>query len=187
MACIAVLGWGSLVWKPDGLPIQQQWFNDGPLVRVDFLRQSGGDRITLVLDSQSQPVRSLWAIMDSMSLDDAKCALKKREGCNCVDIHASNQQCVIRDMILDLDSWAKAHSVEHVIWTGLPPKFRCEKHLRPDVNQVIQHLHGLRGTERDDAEEYIRRAPRQIDTEYRRAIEAEFGWTYIGNDEGVRS
>ncbi|MPY73090.1 MAG: hypothetical protein GEU87_02415 [Alphaproteobacteria bacterium] len=140
-----------------------------------------------MLDSQARPVRSLWAIMDNMSLDDAKCALKEREGCQKINaIHSSDQESAKRDKILDLDAWAEAHSVEHVIWTGLPPKFD-NQNSRPDVNQVIRHLHGLRGAKRDNAERYIRRAPRQIDTEYRRAIEAEFGWTYFGNDEGVRS
>ena len=77
MALIACLGWGSLVWDPRELPIQRQWFADGPFVKVEFTRQSSDGRITLVLDSNSPPVRGLWAVMDDVDVNGAKEYLRK--------------------------------------------------------------------------------------------------------------
>lgn len=47
---IVCLGWGSLVWRPESLKIQRQWFNDGPLLPIEFTRQSRDGRLTLVIN-----------------------------------------------------------------------------------------------------------------------------------------
>ena len=181
---IACLGWGSLIWDPRELPIQRMWFKDGPLIRVEFVRQSNNNRITLVLHKGAKPVRSLWAPMTVDDLDVAKKKLADREGISAKhvkrDIKSWPQDYADREQecILDLDAWATSRSIDEVVWTALSPKFNgCQV---PDSKQVIQHLTGLRGCERDHAEEYVRLAPRQIDTEYRRHIEAELGWSPCG-------
>jgi hypothetical protein len=176
---IAVLGWGSLVWDPRTLPIRRRWFADGPLVRVEFLRESGGRRITLVLDSEVPAVRSLWAIMDTIKLDDARKQLQEREGCGRVDDIGYWQPVggAVPSSILDLAKWAECRSIDAVVWTALGAKFHGKDGLRPTADEVIGHLGGLVGTERDEAERYVRRAPPQIDTPYRRRIEAQLQWT----------
>jgi hypothetical protein len=76
----------------------------------------------------------------------------------------------------ELDKWAEAHGLEAVIWTALGHKFRG-KEVAPTVEQVIEHLRSLSGKKLENTRRYIERAPRQIDTEYRRRIEAALGWT----------
>jgi hypothetical protein len=67
-----------------------------------------------------------------------------------------------------------------VVWTALPPKFNDQSGRIPTVDEVISFLQNLPQERQKNAEEYIRKTPRQIDTKYRRRIEAELNWTPIG-------
>ncbi|ESY92813.1 hypothetical protein X741_18515 [Mesorhizobium sp. LNHC229A00] len=175
---IACLGWGSLIWDPRELPIQRRWFDDGPFVKVEFTRQSSDDRITLVITENAAPVRTLWAVMDTTDLTVAKEALRQREG-------KPQQQHIAHwttreaspSAIPHLAEWANAHGVQSAIWTALPSKYQREDRRVPTIDEVLVHLRELSGNSRENAERYIRLAPRQIDTAYRRRIEGEFGWT----------
>ncbi len=184
MTIIACLGWGSLVWNPNGLPIQRTWFEDGPFVNVEFTRQSKDGRITLVIEPSATPVRSLWAVMDAKDIGTARKDLRMREG-----ILEKNEQCHIDswsagqpasqplpNCVIGLSDWAQARGVDHIVWTALPSKFNGNNQT-PSQQDVINYLNGLTGTKRDNAERYIRFAPKQIDTGYRRAIEAALHWT----------
>ncbi len=179
MALIACLGWGSLVWDPRELPIQRKWFQDGPFIPVEFVRQSSDGRITLVIKRGAIPVRSLWAVMDISDMELAREALRKREG-----IREKNRQIHIHtwsigddppSTIVGLDDWARARNLDGVVWTALPAKFDDEEKT-PKEDEVVEYLSKLTGTKRDLAERYVRLTPRQIDTVYRRRIEATLGW-----------
>lgn len=178
---IACLGWGSLIWDPRGLPIRRQWFEDGPFAPVEFTRKSSDGRITLVIDPGAVPVRLLWAQMVPTDLPDARQALADREG-----IERGGSSALIGSWreredapatIPDLPTWAKTHGLDAVVWTALGPKFDGEN-ASPSAEMVIQYLQSLKGTLREHAERYIRCTPRQIDTEYRRRIEAALGWSH---------
>jgi hypothetical protein len=49
---IAILGWGSLIWKPNGLPMSGDWKRGGPVLPIEFSRVSSDGRLTLVIDEQ---------------------------------------------------------------------------------------------------------------------------------------
>ncbi len=180
---IAVLGWGSLVWNPGALPIHRQWHLDGPFVRAEFLRQSQDGRLTLVLSDSAVPVRAMWAVFDDEDLPTAREALRRREdipSCNAQQhVHSWSVGDEEPPSVLELGAWAIATGVRSVAWTALPPKFGGEERA-PSLQEAIRYLDGLRGPARDLAEEYIRRAPRQVDTSFRRAFEAHFGWSCVG-------
>ena len=180
MTTIACLGWGSLVWDPRELPIHRTWHQDGPFVRVEFSRQSNDGRITLVLEKSASLVRSLWAVMDTPDVDVAREALRAREGINIKNLEAHIGKWSRGEdspaLTPDLPAWAAAHGIQHVIWTALPPKFSGAEQT-PTQDQVVKYLGGLSGAQRDNAERYIRFTPKQIDTAYRRSIEAALQWT----------
>ena len=185
---IVYLAWGSLVWDPRGLPIQRYWFNDGPFASVEFARQSTHGRITLVLDEEAQPVRLLWARTTLSDPEEAVEALREREG-----IPASGRKSRIGiwsggatapKNIPSLPAWAGAHGVEVTIWTALGPRYRKNDEIeytegRPPISWVLDYLQTLTGPKRDLAERYFRCAPRQVDTEYRRYVEATLGWSHL--------
>lgn len=179
---IACLGWGSLIWDPRELPIRRCWYEDGPLVRVEFARMSTCGRMTLVLDESAEPVRSLWALMTGNNVRDARKRLAKREGIPDRNVNKHTGHWPESDpfptCISSLDAWAASNGIAHVIWTALPPKFPGLGHAEcPSSTQVVRYLSGLDGPKRAAAEKYVRNAPAQIDTEYRRRIEADLGWT----------
>ena len=151
-------------------------------MRAEFLRESKDGRITLVLHKNNPvPVRALWAIMDVADYGSAIAVLGRREGIP----ESSRRRRIglwkdgddVPEEILDLPVWAKARSVDAVVWTALPPKFDGKIDNIVGAEVIVRCLSSMTGASRDLAERYIRYAPPQIDTPYRRAIEAALGWT----------
>ncbi len=179
---IACLAWGSLVWDPRGLPHLPPWKRDGPAARVEFARQSRDGRITLVLEARGDPVPLLWAEMPG-DLEPSLLALRDREGITPPDWRSSigcwRAGEAAPAAIPDLPAWAGLRGLGAVIWTALGPRYETrsmELLACPPLDWVLAHLDGLRGEARVRAETYVRRAPAQIDTPYRRAIAALLGW-----------
>ncbi|MEJ0086406.1 MAG: hypothetical protein WDO72_12020 [Pseudomonadota bacterium] len=177
MPLIACLGWGSLVWKPEKLRLKTAWLTDGPQVRVEFLRKSdakktANGRLTLVLHRSADPVPALWAVMDYPDIVSAIEGLRIREGTAAASI-ASWTKGRSPKNIVGLPAWARERRIDVVIWTALGPDLPRKR----TAKQVVKYLGGLTGEERQNAENYIRFAPPQIATSYRKKIETELGWT----------
>jgi hypothetical protein len=174
---IVCLGWGSLVWNSRELEIpQEKWNKDGPLLPVEFTRFSSDGRVTLIIDEEASDLNVLWADMTQKELQEATCVLSTREGTK----HNKIYKVAVGDSVdndkqkLKIVKWLKEKNRDAAIWTGLG--YGKDK-KRPTHEEVINHLRGLDCCDKRRAEEYIRKTPTQIDTPYRRKIEAVLGWT----------
>ena len=208
---IVCLGWGSLIWDIDGLPVEKlerglpvppwvlspeggdvgDWKPDGPEVRVEFVRQSGRDRdrLTLVLYDAAERHPCLWARMTVGTRDEAVRALTRREypkipkakidDWSKINIGRWSKGKAAPTLIPSLGVWATDRDIEHVIWTALGPKF-CGLPVAPTEDQAVSYLRRLSDKKKAaEAEKYVRRAPPQIDTAYRRRIIRCLGWTPV--------
>lgn len=77
---IACIGWGSLIWDPRELLIYGEWQNDGPFLPLEYMRKSKDGRLTLVITETAKPIKTLWILMATNSLETAIVSLLKREG-----------------------------------------------------------------------------------------------------------
>ena len=190
MAAIAVLGWGSLIWKPDGLAVRSKWHTDGPCLPVEFARKSSGMRVTLVLVPGYEHLsRAYWAVSAFGDIGTAAHNLMEREKCTSLKpIHvadaarwwsAGGGSGPRAEFGSEVSAWVAARDdVDAAIWTGLQPKVFKPKSTRvPLADQVVGFLRSLSPGYEGDAREYVQKAPASIDTPVRRAIEEELDWS----------
>lgn len=177
---IAFLGWGSLVWDQGELPTRGRWEIDGPLVKVEYVRQSSDQRLTLVLTHTAAPVPSLWTPFDGDGLEAARQALRARERIPQANVmrHVGTWSPGEQEpeLIDGLALWAQRVGAAAVVWTALPPKFNNEDGNEPTVEEALTYLRALPENSRVEAERYVCRTPPQIDTLYRRRFVADLGW-----------
>lgn len=183
---IACIGWGSLVWRPASLALRGGWNEGGPALPVEFARQSENKRITLVICPGRPRVPTRWAILDVPDIQSAKRALAVREweralknprwieeNIGCWERATGARHGMEAGAI---SAWASARPFAGVVWTNLPCKANGVSGVMPSEDDVISSLRALEGNERDLAEEYVRNAPHEVDTPYRRRIARDFGW-----------
>ena len=179
---IACLGWGSLTWNPDGLPVEGDWYTGGLHLPVEFNRVSSDGRLTLVITEGTPPVAVLWSYLSVSSLDDGIQALAKREGISRSGVGQSigvwsTAYSSRHAEAATIGEWAEQRDLTAVVWTALKPGFRESRGKPLTCRDALIYLRSLEGKGRARAEEYIRRAPVSVRTPYRTAIEHEFGWT----------
>jgi hypothetical protein len=188
MPLVACLGWGSLVWNPGDLPREGDWRTDGPMLPIEFARQStkgaSAGALTLVLvpgyESQAQ---SLWVPLRVKDAAAGREALGKRERIPEEDWGTAIAVWEAPDSnapIAGLADWARARGIGAVVWTALPPRFEGKSNRVPTADEAVAYLRQLSGEQKKNAEQYVRKAPGQIDTPYRRRFVTEFDWTANG-------
>lgn len=190
---IAVLGWGSLICNPKRESAElnladDKWYSDGPELPIEFARISKDRRLTLVLFPEARKVQVLWAMMAPDNLEEGINNLREVEGipASTTDrigfvnlLSEEHRSSVVADIADEIRRWAYMKKVDAVIWTDLPPKFEEITKVEFTEENVTSYLNNLPDGSREKAEEYIRKAPKQIRTKFRSVIEKTLGWVSV--------
>lgn len=180
---IAVIGWGSLVWNPETLLVSENWHNDGPSLPVEFARVSSLGRLTLVLYPTANYVQSLWNLSSYSTLPEALENLRRRErtpdisNIGFMEVQSGEHRCAaVPSLATEIKRWALSKGVDAVIWTDLSSNFSKKLHRDLDETNVIKYLKELPDNQKEEARNYIQKAPVQIETRFRAAIRRELRW-----------
>lgn len=179
---IACIGWGSLICDPRSLPISSSWNEDGPILPIEFARESSGGRITLVLTSSQEKITTLWALMSVIDVNDAKSKLAERE-----DIKDKNIKYSIGfwdaksgdshgNSSSEIKAWAIKKGLDGVVWTNLKYGFKASRNVMPEYSEILKHFKSLTNEERLVAEQYVRKTPSQVATVFRKRLKDDLGW-----------
>jgi hypothetical protein len=191
---IAILGWGSLINEPRGLPITGEWQKDGPMLWIEFSRISKrGARagcLTLVIDERSdEEVRTLYVVSARTDLAQAIADLQAREGTLPDDIgfcevtsgrfapNAFNRHPKSCERIR---AWAQTKGFSAVVWTALPRRFQDVVGIPFSPIAALRYVNDLPAPTKENALRYIHTAPEQTMTPFRRLLlerESDFEWT----------
>ncbi len=178
---IAILAWGSLIWDPRTIKYNKSvgWVPNGPKLPIEFARISGDGRLTLVIKEGCVEVQTYYGISLYSEIDEAVLDLALREGCPKKRIG-----CVVKSNKFDLNnsiqsaifSWLSINEFDAVIWTDLKSNFLDKLGFAFSETDALNYLKYLTLDKQIIAEEYIRKAPLEINTHLRQKIEDELKW-----------
>lgn len=178
---IAILGWGSLINEPRGLPIVGEWLPDGPKLWIEFSRISQrGARagcLTLVIDERCESeVTTLHVLSKRSDLPQAIADLQAREGTSADDIgfcevaagrFAPNALSRHPKSCERIRAWAQAKGFDAVIWAALARRFKDAVRIPFSPAAALNYLNGLPPPTKEKALAYIHNAPQQTMTPFR--------------------
>ncbi|MBY5452387.1 hypothetical protein HFO91_22495 [Rhizobium leguminosarum] len=178
---IAVLGWGSLIWKPEKLAVKLPFEPGGPPLPIEFSRISKDGRLTLVIDEQcGTPCPALYAVSTLEDLADARESLRVREGMThvngvgFVDLKSEEVSARARERhpgtVPGIADWGRRMDFDAVIWTALAPNFGEVTKRTYSTEEAIAYLDTLSAEKFTVAAEYIRKAPSPVETPVRTAF-----------------
>jgi hypothetical protein len=174
---IVFLGWGSLIWNSNGLSIKGDWQRGGPALPIEFSRISKDRRLTLVIDEvNGVDVITRYALSSRTDVKEAVEDLRIRE-CTSQDFigfldlterTTDSTRSLITKQIRD---WAMEAGIDAVIWTALTPNFEQKTGKQFSVDRAVTYLQGLSGADRENAFDYIRKAPEEVNTPLRKRFQ----------------
>lgn len=179
---IAILSWGSLIWKPQDLPLDGAWKQGGPLLPLEFSRVRTARPLTLVLDpvhGVNCPTQFAWSARTRLEqvIDD----IQQRENASPQEVgyvdleqNLSSIQAYPQQINVDraVRQWCQAQQVLTAVWTAIPPNFAEELGIEFSVEAALQYFEQLSQSEQDSVLEYIKNTPTEITTPFRRRVES---------------
>jgi hypothetical protein len=173
---VAILGWGSLIWDPQGIPTTGKWQCNGPKLPIEFSRISG-KRLTLVIDAAHGNVVSTRYIESASSdlghaIDDLKRREKTiRKHIGFIDLRhgtSSAQEFPEHQAASSIiDVWLKSSGFDAVVWTALPSNFQREQKETFTPEAAVRFLDSLSKSEQENAYRYVTNAPDEVRTPLR--------------------
>lgn len=164
---IAIIGWGSLLWKPENLSVIGEWNSNGPVLPLEFSRISSDGRATLVIDEEhGEKCASYWILSSNTDLVSAKENLRTREGTTNANIGSflKNEKlsgsCNIEQIIY---KWLLSkQDIDAVIWTSLESNWIEKRQNEFSLEDLNRYL----GENSDNQRmiDYFHKAPPQIST-----------------------
>lgn len=178
---IACIGWGSLVWNPKALHLAGPWQQGGPRLPLEFARQSQDGRLTLVLVEGAVEVPTQFVELAYNSAEQAQECLAGREGSGVEAIGVWPGPAPRYPVgAAAIAAWGQDNGFDAVVWTALRPKFRnVYGQVAKDADDVLDYLRGLDDETSARAREYVTKAPAEVRTPYRVAIEEALGWVAV--------
>lgn len=178
---IAILGWSSLIWKPQDLPYEGVWQQGGPILPLEFTRVKTARPLTLVLDpvnGANCPTQFVWSSRTRLS--DAVKDLQERENASPPEIGYVDLQQNLRSIQdypeqINVDrivrQWCHKQQISAAVWTAIPPNFQTELGIEFSVEAAMQYLDPLSQSDRASVAEYVQNTPPEIITPFRQHIE----------------
>jgi hypothetical protein len=173
--------WGLLIWDPRELAISGDFELKGPRLPIEFSRISGDGRLTLVIDRLFGADCPTYVAQSAHgNINDAIESLRARErmptvkpvgfmvarssarGLTAGDRHAFAAKAIA--------NWLQASGYDAAIWTGFESNFQQKCGESFSVETAIRYLETLNGSALNLTLNYIRRAPPQVCTPLRSAV-----------------
>lgn len=179
---VAILAWGSLLWDRGALEIDGSFQPVGPSLHLEFSRVSRNKRLTLVIDEASG-VQCATFVAQSAHDDLASAIenMRAREnmlgpkGIGFVVPATGGQNATAEERhplaVSTIANWVRSSGYDAVIWTALASNFQNETSETFSVKAAIRHLECLNDPTRAVALNYIRRAPHEVQTPLRSAVQ----------------
>lgn len=180
---IAIIGWGSLIWKPESLPYEGYWQVGGPSLPLEFTRITSQRPLTLVLDPVNGVIcPTRFSFSSRTNLPEAIDDLKQREGTSeenigYLDLKQRRSSIQVYPQQLNVEAevrrWCLEHQLDAAIWTAIPPNFEERAGNKFSVEAAIRYFKCLSKAEQESTLEYIRNTPPEINTPLRQQMFVE--------------